>query len=57
MASLQRAFLNDNDFDAILPDFFDGLADLLEISLANNPCLNASQGGWALPRGLANSSL
>lgn len=57
MASLQRAFLNDNDFDAIPPDFFDGLADLLEISLANNPRLNASQGGWALPRGLADSSL
>ncbi|AQK47418.1 Receptor-like kinase TMK2 [Zea mays] len=57
MASLQRAFLNDNDFDAIPPDFFDGLADLLEISLANNPRLNASQGGWTLPRGLADSSL
>jgi Leucine-rich repeat (LRR) protein len=44
-------------FDAISPDFFDDLADLLEISLANNPRLNASQGGWALPRGLADSSL
>jgi hypothetical protein len=40
MASLQRAFLNDNDFDAIPLDFFDALADLLEISLANNPRLN-----------------
>ena len=40
MASLRRAFLNDNDFDAIPPNFFDALADLLEISLANNPRLN-----------------
>ncbi|KAL6844316.1 hypothetical protein ACP4OV_025989 [Aristida adscensionis] len=52
MAALQRAFLNDNAFDAIPADFFAGLTGLLEISLSNNP-LNASAGGWALPPDLA----
>jgi hypothetical protein len=47
MASLQRAFLNDNDFDAIPLDFFDALADLLEISLANNPRLTDMPMGGA----------
>ncbi|CAD6256059.1 unnamed protein product [Miscanthus lutarioriparius] len=57
MSSLQRAFLNDNDFDGIPGDFFDGgLTDLLEISLSNNQRLNASSGGWALPPGLADSA-
>ncbi|OEL26450.1 Receptor-like kinase TMK3 [Dichanthelium oligosanthes] len=56
MSTLRRAFLNDNDFDAIPADFFDGLTDLLEISLGNNPRLNASTGGWALPPGLADSA-
>jgi Leucine-rich repeat (LRR) protein len=56
MSALRRAFLNDNAFDAIPADFFDGLTDLLEISLGNNPRLNASNGGWALPDGLAASA-
>nr|CAB3488743.1 unnamed protein product [Digitaria exilis] len=56
MANLRQAFLNNNDFDSIPADFFDGLAGLLEISLGNNPRLNATQGGWALPAGLAVSS-
>ncbi|RLM66208.1 receptor protein kinase TMK1-like [Panicum miliaceum] len=56
MSALRRAFLNDNAFDAIPADFFDGLTDLLEISLGNNPRLNTSNGGWALPDGLAASA-
>ncbi|XP_066344941.1 receptor protein kinase TMK1-like [Miscanthus floridulus] len=57
MSALQRAFLNDNDFDGIPGDFFDGgLADLLDISLSNNQRLNKSSGGWALPPALADSA-
>lgn len=56
MSSLRRAYLNDNAFDAIPRDFFDGLTDLLEISLGNNPGLNATRGGWALPQALAASA-
>ncbi|CAL5029162.1 unnamed protein product [Urochloa decumbens] len=56
MSTLRRAFLNNNDFHSIPADFFDGLTDLLEISLGNNPRLNASAGGWALPAGLAASA-
>ncbi|WVZ87771.1 hypothetical protein U9M48_034359 [Paspalum notatum var. saurae] len=56
MAALRRAYLNDNDFDAIPADFFDGLTDLLDVSLADNPRLNATQGGWALPPSLAASA-
>ncbi|CAN6241478.1 unnamed protein product [Urochloa humidicola] len=56
MASLRQAFLNNNDFRSIPADFFDGLTDLVEISLGNNPRLNASAGGWALPASLATSA-
>ena len=59
-ATLQHAFLNNDDFNTIPADFFNGLTDLLEISLGNNPCLNASRdgnGGWALPLTLADSVL
>ncbi|CAN6236727.1 unnamed protein product [Urochloa humidicola] len=56
MSTLRRAFLNDNDFLSIPADFFDGLTDLLEISLANNARLNASAGGWAPPAALAASA-
>jgi hypothetical protein len=56
MATLQHAFLNNDDFNTISTDFFNGLPDLLEISLGN-PCLNAScdgSEGWALPLTLAD---
>ncbi|RCV14802.1 LOW QUALITY PROTEIN: hypothetical protein SETIT_3G007600v2 [Setaria italica] len=56
MSSLRQAFLNNNDFDTIPADFFDGLTDLLDISLGNNPRLNASTGGWAPPDALATSA-
>ncbi|CAO2044312.1 unnamed protein product [Urochloa humidicola] len=56
MSSLRQAFLNDNDFRSIPADFFDGLTDLVEISLGNNPRLNASSGGWPLPASLATSA-
>jgi Leucine-rich repeat (LRR) protein len=56
MSALRQAFLNGNDFDSIPADFFDGLTGLLDISLGGNPRLNASVGGWALPRSLADSA-
>ncbi|KAF0908433.1 hypothetical protein E2562_025407 [Oryza meyeriana var. granulata] len=52
MASLRHAFLNNNSFDSIPADFFDGLTGLLVISLDQNP-LNQSSGGWALPADVA----
>jgi hypothetical protein len=58
MATLQHTFLNNDDFNTISADFFNGLTNLLEISLGNNPCLNASRddsGGWALPLTLVDS--
>jgi Leucine-rich repeat (LRR) protein len=56
MASLQQAFLNDNAFNSIPADFFQGLAGLLFVSLRNNRFLNASSGGWALSDDLAAAS-
>lgn len=55
MAALQKAYLNGNAFASVPNDFFRGLADLVEISLDDNP-LNASQGGWALPADLGETS-
>ncbi|XP_062184961.1 receptor protein kinase TMK1-like [Phragmites australis] len=56
MASLEHVFLNDNAFDSIPADFFAGLTGLLDISLGNNPLINASSGGWTLPDDLASSA-
>ncbi|KAG2575837.1 hypothetical protein PVAP13_7KG366100 [Panicum virgatum] len=36
MSALRRAFLNDNAFDSIPADFFDGLTALLELTLSYN---------------------
>ena len=58
MAPLQHAFLNNDHFSTIPVDFFNGLTDLHEISLGNDPCLNASRdgsGGLTLPLTLADS--
>jgi len=52
MAALRAAYLNGNAFTAIPRDFFDGLGDLEEFALDGSP-LNASDGGWAVPPGLA----
>lgn len=56
MAALRRAYLNGNAFDSIPAGFFDGLDGLEEICLDDNPLLNASAGGWALPPGIAASA-
>lgn len=55
MAALRHAYLNDNAFDALPADFFDGLDSLEEICLDNNP-LNRTSGGWEVPPTLASSS-
>ncbi|KAL5215471.1 hypothetical protein ABZP36_006872 [Zizania latifolia] len=54
MAALRYAFLNDNTFESIPADFFDGLTGLLVLSLDNNP-LNESSGGWTIPTDLASA--
>ncbi|KAJ7981230.1 Receptor protein kinase [Quillaja saponaria] len=53
LSKLEFAFLNENQFDAIPSDFFNGLSNLREFYLDNNP-LNAST-GWSLPDDLAQS--
>ncbi|TVU16685.1 hypothetical protein EJB05_40260, partial [Eragrostis curvula] len=56
MISLERVFLNGNDFDSIPADFFLGLSGLLQISLTGNSRINASSGGWTLSDDIATSS-
>lgn len=53
LSKLQYAFLDENQFDTIPMDFFDGLASLEVLSLSNNP-LNES--GWILPKSLGDSA-
>ncbi|XP_020089438.1 receptor protein kinase TMK1-like [Ananas comosus] len=52
---LQFAFLNDNLFDAVPPDFLGALPALQVLSLDYNP-LNLTTGGWSLPPDLTDSS-
>ncbi|XP_054813092.1 receptor protein kinase TMK1-like [Prosopis cineraria] len=53
LSKLEFAFLNDNQFDGIPSDFFDGLISIRDLSLGENP-LNAST-GWSLPASLETS--
>ena len=53
LSELEFAFLNDNEFDTIPSDFFDGLSSIRELALDYNP-LNATS-GWTLPDELAKS--
>lgn len=48
MAALNQAFLDDNNFDSIPSDFFNGLTSITELWIDNNP-LNKSSGGWFMP--------
>jgi len=57
MSMLQTAFLDDNEFDTIPGDFFDGLTSIQELHVENNPKLNATSGGWSLPASLELPSL
>lgn len=52
LSKLQYAYLDENQFDAIPADFFDGLTSLEVLSLSMNP-LNVS--GWMLPKALGDS--
>ncbi|CAL9154025.1 unnamed protein product [Musa hybrid cultivar] len=54
LSSLQRAYLDLNQFDTIPSDFFVGLDNLQVLTLDHNP-LNQST-GWTLPSDLANSA-
>jgi hypothetical protein len=54
MAALTQAFLDDNNFDSIPSDFFDGLTSITQIWLDNNP-LNKSSGGWQMPSALPST--
>ncbi|KAI4322473.1 hypothetical protein L6164_022165 [Bauhinia variegata] len=53
LSKLEFAFLNDNEFDSIPPDFFSGLSSIRFLALDNNP-LNAST-GWSLPEDIGKS--
>lgn len=57
LGNLKYAFLDNNNFVSIPGDFFDGLDSLLVLALDENPGLNASEGGWAIPSSLGNSAL
>ena len=57
LSNLQHAFLNDNAFDSIPSDFFDGLTSIIELWLDDNVLLNQSTGGWAITSGLQDASL
>ncbi|KAG0478580.1 hypothetical protein HPP92_013299 [Vanilla planifolia] len=53
LSKLQYAFLDENQFDTIPSDFFNGLTSLQVISLSRNP-LNKT--GWILPIALGDSA-
>ncbi|PKA58334.1 putative receptor protein kinase TMK1 [Apostasia shenzhenica] len=53
LSKLQYAFLNENQFDTIPADFFNGLSSLEVLALSKNP-LNVS--GWMLPKALGDSA-
>ncbi|KAK8683322.1 hypothetical protein V6N13_039386 [Hibiscus sabdariffa] len=53
LSELEFAYLNDNEFDTIPADFFDGLSSVRVLALDYNP-FNKST-GWSIPKELANS--
>ncbi|KAG0481067.1 hypothetical protein HPP92_011925 [Vanilla planifolia] len=53
LSKLRFAYLNENQFDTIPADFFDGLTSLEVLSLSRNP-LNVT--GWSLPKALGDSA-
>ncbi|KAL4295993.1 hypothetical protein GQ457_12G027190 [Hibiscus cannabinus] len=53
LSVLEFAYLNDNEFDTIPADFFDGLSSVRVLALDYNP-FNKST-GWSIPKELANS--
>ncbi|GAV57313.1 Pkinase domain-containing protein/LRR_1 domain-containing protein/LRRNT_2 domain-containing protein/LRR_6 domain-containing protein [Cephalotus follicularis] len=54
LSSLKHAYLDNNEFDSIPADFFDGLNDMIALAL-DNINLNAST-GWSFPKGLQDSA-
>lgn len=54
LSELKYVYLDNNGFDSIPADFFDGLSDLEAMALDYNP-LNATT-GWSIPKTLANSA-
>lgn len=55
LSKLQYAYLNDNAFDSIPSNFFDGLPSILELWLDNNMLLNKTTGGWLITPGLQDA--
>ncbi|XVE79172.1 hypothetical protein DITRI_Ditri14bG0036600 [Diplodiscus trichospermus] len=53
LSELEFAYLDNNEFDTIPADFFDGLSSLRVLALDYNP-FNKST-GWSIPKELANS--
>lgn len=55
LSNLKYAFLDNNEFDSIPMDFFQGLTSLDTLALDNNN-LNASNNGWNFPSSLQDST-
>ncbi|TKY61923.1 Receptor kinase TMK3 [Spatholobus suberectus] len=55
LSKLKYAFLDNNDFDSIPSDFFEGLESLEVMALDHNN-LNGTTGGWQLPSALQGST-
>lgn len=54
LSNLQFAYLDNNNFDTIPSDFFDGLSSIRVLALDQNP-FNASS-GWSIPEELQDSA-
>ncbi|CAI9105747.1 OLC1v1004748C1 [Oldenlandia corymbosa var. corymbosa] len=54
LSGLQEAYLDNNDFDSIPSDFFNGLTSVRTLALDQNP-FNSST-GWSIPPELQNST-
>ncbi|KAK5818519.1 putative receptor protein kinase TMK1 [Gossypium arboreum] len=53
LSELEFAYLDNNEFDTIPADFFDGLSSVRVLALDYNPFNKSS--GWSMPKELANS--
>lgn len=56
LSKLKYAFFDNNNFDSIPSDFFEGLESLEVMALDRNNDLNASSGGWQFPNSLQGST-
>ncbi|KAK8605013.1 hypothetical protein V6N13_082473 [Hibiscus sabdariffa] len=54
LSELEFAYLDNNEFDTIPADFFDGLSSVRVLALDYNPFNKTT--GWSIPKELANSA-